>query len=280
MIMKHLMGRRLRYLYVAFLTAQLSFSFAATEDSPPDADIPGAPHSETASPEDTSKQLPDMGPMKPSDQPLAEPEVSSEPVRGVEKTGEPGAKEEIKDAPHDDVSENSDTDAPSHRFAAGFNLAWTSRQDYGSRTFRRLTPEIVGFSYGSLPLDHYWWRAGLRLGYSTAQPEMPQAVRIEETDTTTLAEIAVTKDWYIVPSFAFGGGYDSRKTKVKVSAPIDTVDDRINRKETLWMWYVQAGAGLPLLKGLILLEPTIRYHTIQYDNRSHWMFGIETTIGI
>lgn len=172
------------------------------------------------------------------------------------------------------------TDEPSHRFAVGFNLAWTTRQDYGARTFRRLTPEIIAFTYGALPWEAFWWRAGARLGYSTAQPEMPQTVRFEETDTTTLIEAAITRDWYVVPTFAFGGGYDFRRTKVKVSAPIDSADDRLNRKETLWMWYVQGGLGVPLLKARVLLEPTVRYHTIQYDARSHWLFGMEMTIGI
>ena len=169
---------------------------------------------------------------------------------------------------------------PSQRFAVGLNLAWTTRQDYGARTFRRLTPELIAFVYHASPWEETWWRGGFRLGYSSDQPEMPQAVKIRETDTTALFEAAITRDWYVVPSLTFGGGYDFRRTSVKTSAPIDIVDDRMNRKENLWMWYVQGGAGLPMLKGLVLIEPTVRYHTIQYDNRSHWMFGIETTVGI
>lgn len=258
----------LKYWCLGFLIVHGSLLTGATEESPPDSDIPDT--SDDTSSEDTSDVLPDMGPMPPSDEPNKTPEDIKDVVPESQKSTQ-------QETPPENVIV---TPTPSHRFAAGFNLAWTSRQDYGSRTFRRLTPEIVGFTYGALPREQYWWRVGLRIGYSTAQPEMPQAIRIEESDTTALAEVAITKDWYIVPSFAIGSGYDFRKTNVKVSGPIDTVDDRINRKETLWMWYVQAGAGLPLLKGLVLIEPTVRYHTIQYDNRSHWMFGIETTVGI
>ena len=208
--------------------------------------------------------------------PLVTPFEPTKPDESADAVKESEKKDDVAPTPEANVS----ADDPSHRFAVGFNLAWTTTQDYGARTFRRLTPEIIGFTYGALPWEEMWWRLGARVGYSSDQPEMPQAVRLEETDTTTLIEAAITRDWYVVPTFAVGGGYDFRKTKVKISAPIDSADDRLNRKETLWMWYAQGGLGLPLLKARILLEPTVRYHTIQYDSRSHWMFGIEMTIGI
>lgn len=213
------------------------------------------------------------------------PTATDPEVTPVEPTK---AEDSVNAANADDVKKEEPTPSdpaaivgdPSHRFAVGFNLAWTTRQDYGARTFRRLTPEIIGFTYGALPWEEMWWRLGARVGYTSDQPEMPQAVRFEETDTTTLLEAAITRDWYVVPTLAFGGGYDFRRTKVKVSAPIDTADDRLGRKETLWMWYMQGGIGLPLLKARILLEPTVRYHTIQYDARSHWLFGVDMTVGI
>lgn len=241
------------------------------------------------SPESNPTDLPKVGPEHLDEN--TTPTVPDEPASARMKEHEVRPQDEDKNKESEEktveettpITSNDALSAlgePSHRFAVGFNLAWTTRQDYGARTFRRLTPELIGFTYGAMPWHEYWWRAGVRLGYSSDQPEMPQALRIEETDTTTLAEAAITRDWYIVPSLAFGAGYDFRTIKLKTSAPLDTADDRINRKERLWMWYVQAGAGLPLLSGLILIEPTARYHTIQYDKRSNWMFGIEATIGI
>lgn len=168
----------------------------------------------------------------------------------------------------------------SHRWAAGFNLAWTSRRDYGASTYSHFSPEIVGYMYGDLPFQEWFWRAGSRLGYSNAQPELPQAVRFVETDTTVLFEGSIVRDWYVVPSLTMGAGYDFRTIKVKTQAPVDSSDERLNRKERLLIWYVQAGAGLPLMKGRFMFEPIARYHTIEYDDRSHWTFGIEWTAGI
>lgn len=166
-----------------------------------------------------------------------------------------------------------------YSWAAGVNLAWLTRRDYGARTYRRFSPELVGYYYGELPYEQWFWRAGARLGYTSGQPEMPQAVRLEETDTTILAEGALTFDWVVVPSFALGYGYDFRTIRVKTKAPLDSVDSRLNHKETLTVWYVQTGLGVPLLQGRYMIEPILRYHTIQYDDRSHWTIGVEATVG-
>lgn len=165
------------------------------------------------------------------------------------------------------------------RWAIGTNLAWVNRRDYGARDFRRFSPELVGYTYGELPWIDTFWRAGTRLGYSNSQPEMPQAVRIEETDTIWTVEGGILRNWYVVPSLSWGVGYDFRTTRVKTQAPLDVVDDRLNRKERLLMWYVQGGLGFPLYHGTFMIEPIARYHTIEYDDRSHWLFGFEMTVG-
>jgi hypothetical protein len=192
----------------------------------------------------------------------------------------PSSQSDSRDLGLIDDSAPSVLNSPSHDWAVGFNLGWMSRRDYGARTFRRFNPELVGYRYGSLGVEHYFWRAGLRLGYSSHQPEMPQGMRVEETDTTLLAEGGIMRDWYIVPVVSYGLGYDFRTTKIKIKAPIDAADSRLNRSERLMMWYLQLGAGLPLAKGLFVLEPQLRYQSIEYDDRSRWVVGMEATIGL
>lgn len=275
------MIKKNRFLIAGAMTLFVVSSHSYAQEKEPEGES-SPTTSETGDTTAGESSLPEEPRQQPNDlddtakkQPLQDTPANSNPEMPAPVTHGPEAVLDPVAAPSEiDVSQ------PSHRYAVGFNLAWTTRQDYGARTFRRLTPEIIGFTYGALPWESVWWRLGGRLGYATAQPEMPQTVRFEETDTTTLLEAAITRDWYVVPTLAFGGGYDFRRIKVKVSAPVDSADDRLNRKETLWMWYVQGGLGLPLLKARILLEPTVRYHTIQYDARSHWLFGIEMTIGI
>jgi hypothetical protein len=165
------------------------------------------------------------------------------------------------------------------RWAIGLNFAWQTRRDYGARDYRRFSPEILGYLYGETPFNELFWRLGSRIGYSSDQPEMPQAVRLEETDTTWLFEAGIVKDWYLVPSFSIGYGYDFRTTKVKTTSPVDMSDDRLNRKQRLGISYFQTGLGIPTLDGLFLIEPILRYHSIDLDMRSHWTFGVEWTAG-
>ncbi|MCX6118615.1 MAG: hypothetical protein NT027_13825 [Proteobacteria bacterium] len=164
-----------------------------------------------------------------------------------------------------------------HRYALGINLAWQSRRDYGDRYFRRFFPEILGYVYGPTPVEQLFWRGGARLGYSSDQPEMPQSIQITEQDTTIILEGALTRNWYWVPSIAFALGYDFKTTKVKSKSPIESVDDRINKKEKLLLWHIQAGLGLPLFRGDILIEPIIRYQQIELDDRAKWLLGFEWT---
>lgn len=163
--------------------------------------------------------------------------------------------------------------------AAGGDLAWTSRNDYGARTYRRFMPEGIGYLYFPL-VQSVYVRPGLRLAYVWDQPEMPQALRIEESDFMASAEAGFLWNWYVVPSLTFGYGYDFRTIKLKTSEPISMVDDRISGKETLNVMYGQMGVGVPVMSGLFLLEPFIRYWDIKTDDRSHWTFGAEATVAI
>ena len=175
--------------------------------------------------------------------------------------------------------EDQSDDCESQTWAGGLNLAWLNRKDFGAREFRRFSPEIVGYRYGATPWLYTCWRAGLRLGYASAQPEMPQAVQVVETDTTFSAEGSIIREWYLVPSLTWGIGYDFRTIKVKTANPIESADSRLNKKQRLMMWYTQAGLGLPIYNGQFLIEPIIRYQKIEYDDRSTYLFGFETSYG-
>jgi len=163
------------------------------------------------------------------------------------------------------------------RYAAGLNAAWSIRKDYGARTLRRFEPEAVGYIYTALPLERLWLRHGGRLGYSNDQPQMPKSVRMEEQDWKLSLEEGVVYNSYLVPSLAFGMGYDFRSVKVKTSSSLQSSDSRLNTRESFFWYYVQTGLGLPALKGQYLLEPVLRWQHLRIDQRTNWAFGFEIT---
>lgn len=166
-----------------------------------------------------------------------------------------------------------------YTLATGVTLAWTVRHDYGEHTWRRFMPESITYFY--LPLaSSLYLRTGARLGYAWIQQQMPQAVRIEETDLMISGEAGLLWDWYVVPALSFGAGIDQRTIKLKTEAPVDTAEDDISTKETLPFWDAQLGVGIPIASGRVVLEPFARYWNLKGDDRSHWTFGLETTVGI
>lgn len=44
------------------------------------------------------------------------------------------------------------------------------------------------------------------------------------------------------------------------------------------MVYAQAGLGIPLFRGLVVLEPQLRYERIHRDERLQWRYGLELTV--
>jgi len=163
------------------------------------------------------------------------------------------------------------------RYAAGFNAAWSIRKDYGARTFRRFEPEAIGYVYTALPRERLWLRHGARLGYSNDQPQMPKSLRMEEQDWKLSVEEGVIYNSYLVPSLAFGIGYDFRTVQVKTSSPLPSSDQRLNTRESFFWYYIQTGLGLPALKGEYLLEPVLRWQHLRIDQRTNWAFGLEIT---
>ncbi len=175
----------------------------------------------------------------------------------------------------DDVHLHAKNGEKTWHFAAGVNMAWSVRQDYGTRDFRRFEPEAVGYIYTPLQWSHVWLRHGARLSYSKDQPQMPKSVRIEESDWKISIEEGLIWSWYVAPSITAGVGYDMRTVKVKTSSPIKSSDSRLNSNESFIWSYLQAGLGLPALQGEYEFQPVLRWQNLVNDTRTNWAFGFE-----
>ena len=162
-------------------------------------------------------------------------------------------------------------------YAAGLNCSWSRRLDYGNIYFYRFEPEISGFMYSPLPIERLWLRHGVRLGYSNDQPQMPQAVRLQETDWKASIEEGIIYNSIVAMSLTAGLGYDWRKITAKTTSPITVQDSRLNSSE-LFLWsYLQAGFGVSALAGKYMFEPIVRWQHLTSDSRTNWAYGLEMT---
>jgi hypothetical protein len=165
------------------------------------------------------------------------------------------------------------------QMAVGGSAHWLVRRDYGAGTFTHFSPELIVFGY--IPFyESLSLRTGVRMGYSWEQPDMPVAIQIIEKDLSVSAEVGVVFDWYLVPSLTVGGGSLFRSLEYKTEAPISTGFDKKSRSQTLPLFFVQAGAGLPLFKGLVVAEPFFRYLQVKGDERFGLGYGVELTFQI
>ncbi len=164
-----------------------------------------------------------------------------------------------------------------YTWAVGASTIWSYRADYGARSFRRFEPEVIAYLYKDLPWERSWLRHGARIGYSDNQPQMPKALRLEESDWKAAIEESILWNWYVVPSLTAGVGYDWRTIRVKTTYPVSSTDSRLNTKDSFYWAYVQAGAGIPILSGAYMIEPVVRRQYLAHDNRTKWALGIEMT---
>lgn len=167
----------------------------------------------------------------------------------------------------------------SFHMAMGGGLSFYNLQDYGESTFTPIAPEFVTYGYLNI-FSKFWFRPGLRLNGTWQQPDMPQALRIEETNLIGMVDAGIVFDWIIVPSFSCGIGKIFRISKFKTQAPIAPGVDNISGTELIPMYQFQIGLGFPILKGLILFEPYGRYTIVQNDQRYGWGYGFEMTFQI
>lgn len=164
----------------------------------------------------------------------------------------------------------------SYHLAVGAGTSFYVRQDYGEATFTQVAPEIV--TYGYFPIyKSLWFRPGFRMNYSWQQPDMPKALRVEETDLRYMFETGILFDWIVIPSLSYAFGQIYRTTKFKTQYPITYAADEISGTENIPFSQFQLGLGFPILKGLIVFEPFIRYVIVQNDKRYKWGYGFEAS---
>jgi hypothetical protein len=162
--------------------------------------------------------------------------------------------------------------------ALGLAASWQQRHDFGENTRANFVPELVGFGYLRLGESRLFLRPGARLAYSgLSQAEMPSAVRIEERDLTATGELGLVLDGPVIPSLTLGGGAASRWISLDLERPVTADGERISRHQILGTGYLQAGLGIPLVRGRLLAEPIVRYEITSGDDRAHWRYGVELT---
>ncbi len=177
----------------------------------------------------------------------------------------------------DEVQLKPQNGAGNWRYAAGLNMAWSVRRDYGARSFRRFEPEMVGYMYTALPWARSWLRHGARISYSNDQAQMPKYVRLEETDWKASIEEGLIWNWYVSPSMTFGYGYDWRRIEARNGGAVKSADSRLNSRQTFTWQYLQFGVGLPALYGEYEFQPNFRFQKLSMDDRTTWGFGFEVT---
>ena len=166
------------------------------------------------------------------------------------------------------------------QLATGVSFGFQNRNEYGTGSFSRIYPEILVYGYLGGFAGPVWFRPGLRLAYASEQAEMPQSLRVEERDFSGAAEVGVLYDWYVIPSFALGGGIISRKIELVTEGAASSAGDSVGASETLPFIHAQLGVGIPLWQGFVVVEPYYRYASVQKDARITSSYGLELTFRV
>jgi hypothetical protein len=162
--------------------------------------------------------------------------------------------------------------------AAGAGLGWQHRKDFGEASRENLVLELIGLGYVPLPYRRLYARPGARFGYSgLEQAPQPMGISLEERDLSMSAEAGVVYDGVAIPSLTIGGGLVLRRIALVTDG---VTGDSLDRNETLPMLYVQAGLGLSFARGLLVVEPQLRYERVHRDERLHWRYGVELTVRV
>jgi len=162
--------------------------------------------------------------------------------------------------------------------AIGFNLQWMDFLSYGSEVYERFTPEAVAYAYSPVG-DDYFLRAGARIGYSNLQPDMPQSVKVEESDIYGAAEMGLLRDGLLIPTFTVGTGLLRRKVSQEIADPIIiTGSNPLSQIQIFPFLYSTVGLGLPFFNGRIVAEMMYRYLWVPQDARMGNAYGVEVTV--
>jgi hypothetical protein len=163
-------------------------------------------------------------------------------------------------------------------FAAGVSLGFLRVQELGAVKRFNFIPSFVGLAYVPVA-PRVFLRPGVRFGYvGLDQAQFSYGASIEERSLQTTAELGVQYDAWLVPSLTVGGGVDRREVDF-IGRGIVADSDAIDRTEWLGLLYAQVGLGLPLLDGLIVVEPYARLQHTFSDERSLLQVGTDLTVG-
>lgn len=163
-------------------------------------------------------------------------------------------------------------------FAAGVSLGFLRMQELGAVYRFRFVPALVAHAY--VPLAPRWFlRPGVRLGYAgLEQAQSSYGAGIEEHSVQGTAELGLQYDAWLVPALSVGAGAQRREIAF-VGRGIVAGSDVLDRTEWLGLLYAQAGLGVPLWDGLIVIEPYARVQHTFSDARSLLQLGADITIG-
>jgi hypothetical protein len=165
------------------------------------------------------------------------------------------------------------------RAALGLSLGWQQRQDYGKDTRSAFVPEMVGHLYFATAFSRMYLRPGVRLGFAGLdRAEMPSAVQVRERDLGALGEISLLRDGILIPSVTLGAGLAYRWLHLETRPPLSPSKRPIAEGQVLPAVYGQVGVGLPILRGLLVAEPHVRYDHVFGDDRIGWRFGADLTV--
>jgi hypothetical protein len=178
------------------------------------------------------------------------------------------------------VLSGSSASADGTHVAAGASMTLQQRDDFGADSRTAAVPELVVLGYAPTGAPRVFLRPGLRVGFAGLdQAEMPQAIRMHEYDVDAVAELGVLYDGVVIPSLALGVGGVARWVTSDLDAPVSGSSSE-TRFELMPALQAQAGLGVPLLRGALVLEPFVRYDHVFGDDRVGWGVGLDATIAI
>jgi len=165
------------------------------------------------------------------------------------------------------------------RFALGASAGFSRQNDLGGAVTTRFVPSLVGLAYVNLA-PRLYLRPGARLGINgITQPSAASDARIEEHGAQGRAEVGLLYDAWVIPVVAAGTGIERRNIDFATAGSVQ--DSGVaDRTEWLGMLYAQAGVGVPLLRGLVVIEPYVRVQHTFSDDRSASELGFDVTFAL
>jgi hypothetical protein len=165
------------------------------------------------------------------------------------------------------------------RFAVGASFGFLRQADLGGAVVTQFVPSLVGLAYVNIA-PRVYLRPGVRLGLpGLSQPDAASDAHVEEHGVQGRAEISVLYDAWVVPALTVGTGLERRSIDFVARG---TVQDSgaLDRTEWLGSVYAQAGLGVPLMRGFIVIEPYYRRHHTFSDDRSSSELGFDITFSL